>query len=80
MSDTLSRLTPIFREVFEQPTLTVSRESTASTVDGWDSLAHVSLIAAVEEAMGLHFALSELEDMQCVGDMVDLIDRKLQSR
>lgn len=77
MSDTiLEALQPIFREVFENPTLTVSAESNAGSVQGWDSLAHVNLIMAVESAFGVRFALGELEELQCVGDMVALIRSK----
>ncbi len=77
MNEILDRLQPIFRDVFENNSLTVGRDSSAMTVDGWDSLAHVNLIAAVEEAFGVRFALGELEELQNVGDMVDLIRRKL---
>jgi acyl carrier protein len=77
MEDILDRLQPVFREVFENPSLAVGRESSAMTVDGWDSLAHVNLIAAVEETFGVRFALGELEELQNVGDMIDLIRRKL---
>lgn len=76
MPDILERLQPIFREVFENPSLHVGRESNAMTVEGWDSLAHVNLIAAVEEAFGVRFALGELEELRNVGDMVDMIRRK----
>lgn len=79
MESILSRLQPVFREVFEDESLTVDRGSDASSVDGWDSLAHVNLVASVEEEFGVRFALGELEDLQCVGDMVDLIERKLKA-
>ena len=34
------------------------------------------LIATVEESFGLRFALGELEDLKCVGDMIEMIARK----
>lgn len=73
MEEILDRLQPVFREVLEDPSLQITRESSALTVDGWDSLAHVSLIVAVEEMFNVRFALGELEELRCVGDMVDLI-------
>jgi acyl carrier protein len=78
-SDTLTALQPIFREVFENKDLVITEHSNASTVDGWDSLAHVNLIMAVESAFNVRFALGELEELQCVGDMVALIERKRNS-
>jgi acyl carrier protein len=77
MDDILDRLRPVFREVFEDAALEIGRDTSAMTVDGWDSLAHVNLIMAVEETFGVRFALGELEDLQNVGDMIDLIGRKL---
>ena len=80
MDDILDRLRPVFQEVFEDPSLEVDRGSNASTVEGWDSLAHVNLVAAVEDTFGVRFALGELEELQNVGDMVDLIARKLKDQ
>jgi acyl carrier protein len=76
VSHTLDELQPIFRSVFENQSLVVDRTASALSVDGWDSLAHINLIAAIEEHFGVRFALGELEELQCVGDMVDLIERK----
>ncbi|HTR77989.1 MAG TPA: acyl carrier protein [Gemmatimonadaceae bacterium] len=77
MSDVLERLQPVFRDVFDQPSLTVTRATTARTVEGWDSLAHITLIDVVQREFGVRFALGELEELKNVGDMVDLIVRKL---
>jgi len=76
----LDRLQPVFHEIFDDRSLVVTRESSALTVEGWDSMTHVNLVAAVEVAFGVRFALSELEDLQSVGDMVELIARKLGPR
>jgi len=80
MSDTLSRLQPIFRDVFDDPTLDILPGSDSSTVLGWDSLAHINLVSAIEQEFGIHFALGELEEMRNVGEMTDLIDRKCAAR
>jgi len=70
------RITPIFREVLDNTGLIVTRELNALAVRGWDSLAHVTLVSAVEEEFDVHFALGELQDLKNVGDMVDLILKK----
>ena len=72
----LNQLQPVFKSVFENDALIITRESNALTVDGWDSLMHVNLIAAVEECFRVRFALGELEELRTVGDMVDLIAAK----
>jgi acyl carrier protein len=80
MSDILADLTPIFQDIFDQPTLTITRASNASTVEGWDSLAHVNLVMSIEQHYGIRFALGELEELKNVGEMADLIAVKLSRR
>jgi acyl carrier protein len=46
-------------------------------VEGWDSLAHVNLVVAIEKHYKLKFSLGELEGLKNVGEMADLIARKL---
>ena len=77
MTDLLTRMQPIFRDIFDDPNLVVTRESNAYSVPGWDSLAHINLVSAVEQEFGLRFALSELRGLQNVGDMLELMQRKL---
>jgi acyl carrier protein len=77
MRDVLEELQPIFRDVLDQPDLAIGRDSNAQSVDGWDSLAHISLVSAIEQEFGIHIALGELQDLKNVGEMVDLINRKL---
>ena len=48
--DVLSRLTLVFRDVFGDDELTLTRATTAADVKGWDSLRMVSLVVAVERA------------------------------
>jgi acyl carrier protein len=77
MSGTLDRLQPIFRDIFDDSSMAVTRQSNAQTVDGWDSLAHINLVSAIEQDFGINFALGELEEMKNVGDMIDLMEKKL---
>jgi acyl carrier protein len=76
VSDTLERLTPIFRDVFDRSDLNIGRADNSATIDGWDSLAHITLISAVEQEFHVRFALGELGDLKDIGDMIDLIERK----
>lgn len=77
MTDLLPQLQDIFRDVFDDPKLTVDRESNANTVPGWDSLAHINLVTAVEQEFKIKFALGELQKLKNVGEFVDLIGTKL---
>ena len=77
MSDILKKLQPIFQDIFEDDELLITAESNAATVEDWDSLAHITLIFAIEQEFEIKFALGELEAMKNVGDMVELIQTKL---
>lgn len=70
------RLTEIFRNVFEDSNLDVTADTSADDVEGWDSVAHISLIFAIEEEFGFQFTSGELEAMRNVGDMQNVITRK----
>ena len=69
---------PIFRDVLDIPDLQLTRQSNASNVDGWDSLSHVNLVMAIEKKYKIKIALGELQDLKNVGEMADLIQRKLK--
>jgi acyl carrier protein len=72
-SDIQTRLTEIFRDVFDDDSITVTPELSAKDVDGWDSLAHIRLILTVEKAFKVKFSTSEIGKMEKVGDLVTLI-------
>ena len=77
MSDLLTKLQPIFRDVFDRDDLVISRDSTADSVEGWDSLAHIYLISSIEQEFHIKFALGELQAMKNVGEMIELMETKL---
>ena len=51
-----TRLNGVFRDIFDNERLTVADTTIASDVEGWDSLAHVNLIVAVEKAFRVSVA------------------------
>ncbi len=52
--DLESRLTQVFRTVFDDDMIEISRSLTADDVDGWDSLSHVNLLLAIELELALN--------------------------
>ena len=73
----VEKLTPVFRQVFNNASIVVTDEMTASDVDGWDSLFHMLLITEVESAFSIKFKLRELNKMKNVGDMIEIIMGKV---
>jgi acyl carrier protein len=80
MDNLLAELQVIFRDIFDQPNLVITRESNASSVDDWDSLTHVNLITAIEKRYKIRFALGELQDLKNVGDMIEMMQEKLAAK
>ncbi len=79
-TDTWDTLVSIIRETFGDDTLTIERDTTASQVPGWDSVAHVELMIEVEERFGIRFTTGEAAGMNNVGDMAGFIERHLQPK
>jgi acyl carrier protein len=73
--DTLSK---IFHDVFDDDSIVATPTLTADDVDGWDSLAHLRLIATVEETFAISFTASQIAALQKVGDLANLIELKLK--
>ena len=76
----LSQLEPIFRDILDNSRLNLTRDSNASNVAGWDSLAHINLISAIEQQFEISFTLGELQELKNVGEMIDLMEQKLAIR
>jgi acyl carrier protein len=77
MADLLPEVQQIFRSVFDRDDLVITRESNAKSVEGWDSLAHINLVMALERKYKVKFGLGELSDLENVGDLLNLLDKKL---
>jgi acyl carrier protein len=72
----LAGLTTICRDVFDRPSLELTRDTSADDVEEWDSASNITLVVAVEEKFGVKFRTGEIEELRNVGDFVDLIAAK----
>ena len=72
-NEIIPRLNEVFRDVFGDSSISVTEKTTADDIEDWDSLAHISLVAAVEAEFGLRFKMREVSAMKNVGDMINLI-------
>jgi acyl carrier protein len=75
-AEALQRLQTIFDDVFLDPVV-VTPELTAKDVPEWTSLLHISLVVAVETAFNVRFRVGEVEATKNVGELADLIVRRL---
>ena len=71
------KLNVVFRDIFDDEDITVNDETTADDIEDWDSLEHINLIVAVENAFGMKFNMGQVNGMKNVGEMVDIIQEKV---
>ncbi|KJC62759.1 acyl carrier protein [Bradyrhizobium sp. LTSPM299] len=75
-AEVYSKLTGVFRDVFDEDDVALTPQTTADDVDGWDSLSHIRLVLAVSKAFGVKFSASEIGSLKNVGELADLIEKK----
>ena len=69
----LAHLNEIFREVFDDETLTLTESTSAEDIPQWDSLMHVTLCIAVEQKFQTRLNALEIAALDSLGDWVDLL-------
>lgn len=74
------RMNKVFREIFEDPTISLKDETTAQDVEGWDSLRHIDLIMQLEEEFNLRFTVDDITGLKNVGEMIAMLERKLSAK
>ncbi len=67
------RLNKVFRDVFDDDSITVNPKTTADDIEDWDSLEHITLISAVEREFKMKFKMGEISSMKNVGEMADIV-------
>ena len=67
----------IFREVFDDEDLEINDNTNSDDIEDWDSLENINLMVLMENTFHIKFQISEIGDLENVGDMVDLIMKKV---
>lgn len=75
--DIIQGLNKVFREVFNNPEINISAETTSNDIIGWDSFSHINLITAIEIYFDIEFDQTEALSFSNVGDMIQSIKSKL---
>lgn len=76
-SSTYHQLTSILREVFDSDNIIATPDLTAKAVEGWDSLGNVRLFVEIERSFSVRFSAAEIGSLKTVGQLADLLERKL---
>ena len=76
-TDVLNKLTGVFRTVFDDDTIKLTRASTAADIEEWDSLNQIKIILAAEQAFGLKLNARKINSFANAGDMADYLADEL---
>ena len=74
-NEMFQKVQEICRDVFEDDQLTVTEDTSAADIEGWDSLTHLSLVSELEEAFDIAFTLDETTGSKKLGDLVSAIEK-----
>lgn len=75
--EVFAALDEVFQDEFDDETIHVTDATTADDIEDWDSLEHIDLIIAVERRFGIKFTMGEVNGMKNVGEMADIILRRI---
>ena len=54
----------------------ITPDTSTDTAPNWDSVQHLNLVLALEQALGLTFEPEELDQMKSIRQIVTLVERK----
>jgi acyl carrier protein len=78
MGEVLVKVQQAFHTAFHVDPQSVSLETVPDDIDGWDSVGHLELVAALESIFELSFDVDELMEMENVGEIVRIIQSKFR--
>ena len=70
-------LSEIFRQVLDDPTITVTSATTADDIERWDSMNHIFIVVEIEKRFGIKFQAAEMEELKNVGELAAVVRTKL---
>ena len=78
MDDTRSRLSKCFSAVFPTVTEASVLEADATNVEGWDSVASVTLFALIEEEFGVELNVEALLSLTSFKEVLKYLEERRQ--
>jgi acyl carrier protein len=79
-SPAFDRVRAIAADVFAVPADEITPQSAPETVANWDSVQHLNLLLALEEAFDVQFEPEEMDGMHDIRQILAVLDSKLKQR
>ena len=77
MANTVQRVRDLAAEEFQVSVDEVQPTSGPEDIKGWDSTAHMRLMARIEEAFSVSLDIEEIVEMVTIQAMIDTINAKI---
>ena len=74
--DNLNIIQGILCDIFDDKSITITRDSSLDEIDGWDSLAKVNFIAACESEFDIRFDINEIIELKDVEHVLNIISQR----
>lgn len=74
------RLQSIFRDVFDDAALQLAPATGPADVEGWDSVAQVKLLLAIEDEFQIRFDTDEASGMKTAGQFAQAVEKHLSEQ
>jgi acyl carrier protein len=68
-----TRLRQILSDILDIDPEKISDDFSRDDESGWDSMAHLRLVTAVEQAFGIKLTMKEIEEIRSYGDLRDRV-------
>ena len=78
-NEIIAKVQDIFRDCFDEPSIIINDSTSPADIEGWDSIAMINIISAIEMDFNIKFSLDELEVLNNVSTIVDAITNHLKN-
>lgn len=79
-NDILTKVREVIEASFDIDPQSVSINTTASDIPGWDSMGHLSLASRLENAFQINLDVDDMMEMENVREIVRIVQSKLAQR
>ena len=69
----------VFQQVFEDKSLILNIQDTPNTINSWDSLSQVNLIASLEVEFKIKIDFFEMLELDSVKSILSIIENKIDN-
>jgi acyl carrier protein len=79
-NEIITKLREVLVSILKHENFEMKDDLSAADVDGWDSLTHMTIITGIEASFSIKFKLKELNRLNNLGNLIELINSKINQQ